>query len=329
MLIEFSVSNFLSFREKQTLSMVAASRLKKKENILKPGVKGEKLPDLLRVAVVYGPNASGKSNLIKAIGFVSHIINRAQSLESQPLPVSTFRFDSSLANQPSHFEINFISGGQRYEFKLAVTQERVIEEKLTSFPNGKETLLYSRLYTSSGEQYIYGPALEGGSVLHEAWRNLTSPKTLFISQAVINSNEELQQLRIPLSWFQKSNVLPPNAMQEMAEIIQSVATNHPELELDKKLSSFLDEVDIPISGIQFELKKDVKEDTPLLERMKPLNIKLDDFRSFMSSYKRVKTTLTHKTAMGEADFDYSEESDGTKNLIGFCLSFPRKIVFQG
>ena len=73
MLIEFSISNFRSFREKQTFSMVAAPRLKKGDNVFKPVVKGEKLPDLLKIAAIYGPNASGKSNLIKAFDIVSTI----------------------------------------------------------------------------------------------------------------------------------------------------------------------------------------------------------------------------------------------------------------
>ena len=63
MLIEFSVSNFRSFRDRQTLSMVAAPRLRKKDNVISPKVKGETLPDLLKVAAVYGPNASGKINV--------------------------------------------------------------------------------------------------------------------------------------------------------------------------------------------------------------------------------------------------------------------------
>ena len=73
MLIEFSVSNFRSFRERQTLSMVAASRLRKKENTFTVNVRGEKLPSLLKVAVIYGPNASGKTNLLKAIDAISSI----------------------------------------------------------------------------------------------------------------------------------------------------------------------------------------------------------------------------------------------------------------
>ncbi|MFZ2172134.1 MAG: AAA family ATPase, partial [Methylococcaceae bacterium] len=109
MLIEFSISNYRSFREKQTFSMVAAPRLKKGDNVFKPVVKGEKkLPDLLKIAAIYGPNASGKSNLIKALGIVSDIARRQPSAQSTSLPVSTFRFDPQLSDQPSRVELHFI-----------------------------------------------------------------------------------------------------------------------------------------------------------------------------------------------------------------------------
>jgi len=81
--------------------MVAAPRLKKGNNVFKPVVKGEKLPDLLKVAAIYGPNASGKSNLIKAFDIVRDIANRQPSAQSTLLPASPFRFDPQLADQPS------------------------------------------------------------------------------------------------------------------------------------------------------------------------------------------------------------------------------------
>jgi hypothetical protein len=138
MLIEFSVSNFRSFREKQTFSMVAAPRLRKKENVITPEVNGEKLPDLLKVAAIYGSNASGKSNLIKALDIFKQITNRQATDQNPPLPVAPFRFDPALAGQASRFEWHFICEKQRYAFELALTTERIVEERLTGFRWGKK-----------------------------------------------------------------------------------------------------------------------------------------------------------------------------------------------
>ena len=161
MLIEFSVSNFRSFREKQTLSMVATPKMWKKGNVFTPTVKGEKIPDLLKIAAIYGPNASGKSNLIKALGIIGIISSRQPSATLSQLPIEPFRFDPSLAELPSRFEIHFICREQRYAFELAATKDRIVEERLVGFPKGKETLLYERRHSITGDEYTF-PHLEGG-----------------------------------------------------------------------------------------------------------------------------------------------------------------------
>jgi AAA15 family ATPase/GTPase len=316
MLIEFSVSNYRSFREKQTFSMVAAPRLGKKGNVFKPNVKGEKVPDLLKVAAIYGSNASGKSNLIKALG-IFHTLSRRQS--SDPLPFSPFRFDPSLVNEPSRFEFFFIVGGTRYEFELAATSERIMGERLVSYPKGKETLLYKRQYTSVGEEYVFGEMLEGGSVLHDAWRKLTSPKTMFISQAVNNSNEELTQLRIPHKWLDWNTKTIERDMDGLANIALSIGSRFPAIGFEQHISSFLSELDIPVSNIRIEVQdKPDKENESQRTDSTSFNNQANESDKNKKSTK-VNATLTHKTALCEAIFDFSEESDGTQNLIGFSL----------
>ena len=141
MLIEFSVSNYRSFRDKQTLSMAATPRLSKKRNLFKSPVNGEKLPDLLKIAAIYGPNASGKSSLIRAMGIMGSLLAAPPTSNEESLPVSPFRFDPQLNDEPSCFEYNFIQGSLRYRFLLRMTAQRIIEEHLVSYPKGKETLL--------------------------------------------------------------------------------------------------------------------------------------------------------------------------------------------
>jgi len=285
MLIEFSISNFRSFREKQTFSMVAAPRLKKGDNIFKPVVKGEKLPDLLKVAAIYGPNASGKSNLIRAFDIVKQVANRQPSATFIPFPVAPFRFDPELANQPTRIEIHFICAEQRYQFDLALTQERIIEERLIAFPKGKETLLYERLHTSSGDKYTFGEKLEGGKDLHEFWRKVTGSQMLFISQAVANSSEELQQSRLPFEWLQKGFLNIQGDMKKYVPTVYDLETKA--YKKGEEIAVFLQEIDVPV-----------------------VNIHVD---------KNKKIIFTHKTELGNAEFEFNEESEGTKNLIGFWL----------
>jgi len=308
MLIEFSISNYRSFREKQTFSMVAAPRLKKGDNVFKPVVKGEKLPDLLKVAAIYGPNASGKSNLIKAFGIVSDIARLQPRAESTLLPVSPFRFDPQLADQPSRVELHFVCQEQRYEFKLALTQERIVHERLIAFPKGKETLLYERRHQSSGDEYTFGTQMEGGKDLHELWRKSTGPQVMFLVQAVANSSEELKQLRAPLQWLRGGFIVfsGNNDMEALADISQGRAEMDPFFA--EALSSFLKELDVPVTNIRFEQIQLSSEKSASTDLLNSTNTK-----------PKRKTVLTHRTGLGEVEFDFHEESDGTKNLIGFWL----------
>lgn len=302
MLIEFSVSNFRSFREKQTFSMVAAPRLRKRENTFKPVIKGEKLPDLLKVAAIYGPNASGKSNLIKALDIVREVATRQPSAQPIPFPVSPFRFDAQLVNQPSRIELHFIYAERRYQFELSLTQNRIAEERLTAFPDGNQTLLYERKHGTSGDIYHFGKLLEGGADLHELWKKSTGPQVLFIAQAAANSSEELTQLRNPFSWLKAGfMVFFSGSMMALTELSQDRAES--DISFTKELSRFLQDVDTPIVDIRFE--KAEPDSSNLLQSL--------------GTKAKSKTVLTHRTALGEAEFNLKDESEGTKNLIGFYL----------
>ena len=320
MLIEFSVTNFRSFRERQTLSMVAAPRLRKRENVFKPESLGEKFPDLLKVAVIYGPNASGKSNLLKALDVVSSMAFREPSTRNIPLPISPFRFDAALADQPSMFELNFIHAGMRYQFTLSATSERIVGEKLLVYPKGQESLLYERLHSAQGESYRFGASLKDSlsTDLLDAWQKLTPPRLLFIAQAMANSNEALTPLKMPFEWLKESSLSLLNGMDRMAEEAQSLAGKSENTA--NEIASFLRDVDVPISKMKVETFEIPKIG---LERFStPAEVESKLITPI--AIARKKTVLTHKTALGDADLAYEDESEGTKNLIGFWLPWVTK-----
>ncbi|AGE27118.1 ATPase-like protein [Pseudomonas poae RE*1-1-14] len=309
MLIEFSVSNFRSFREKQTLSMVASPRLGKKQNVFDPEVAGEDFPKLLKVAAIYGPNASGKSNLVKAINLISDLLHKKPG-DSHLIPADPFRFDRELVDKPSEFEINFIHEGTRFQFILKTTAERIFEETLFFFPKGKENLLYSRKFSpETVENYTFGSLLEGGTIVHEAWRRLTPPNSLFLAQAVLNSSEDLQQLKSPYEWLKNSNMcIGQNGITTWSIASRSMMMHSPVTK--SALQDFLQHLDVPITGIRFEESEKFKSE------IGPAS-KINDYVKLVES--EAKTKLTHTTALGDAEFDFTEESGGTQNLMGFWI----------
>jgi energy-coupling factor transporter ATP-binding protein EcfA2 len=328
MLIEFSVANFRSFRERQTLSMVAAPRLGKKANTFSPELSGETFPDLLKAVAIYGPNASGKSNLLRALDVVSTIANRSPTPQHEPLPVAPFRFDQELLKQPSVFELHFIRSGLRYSYELAATADRIVHERLASHPRGKESLLYERRYDGGSEIYAFGESLtaEVNKDVLEAWKKLTSPTVLFIAQAVANSSSDLRALRAPFEWLVDASLSLMHGMKGTALGAQSLIHNGSGSAA--KIASFLREFDVPITKVAVETANNESlglsgglgglsqfTTTGLASAMSP---------SARRARARYKTTLTHRTALGEADLPYDDESEGTKNLFGFWLPWVTK-----
>lgn len=147
MLIEFSVGNYRSFQETVTFSMVAANLVSKHEEIDED--KSFKVTEnlkLLKSAAIYGANASGKSNLVKALGFMKwFIINSSKETQStEKIKVEPFRLSTQTKQQPSFFELVFIIDSTKYRYGFEVTQDRVISEWLYYVPNVRETKLFSR-----------------------------------------------------------------------------------------------------------------------------------------------------------------------------------------
>src|SRR5262249_698684 len=116
MFIEFRVQNFRSFKEQQTLSMVGAALPEhSKSNTFDSGLRG--FDRLLRAAVIYGPNAAGKTNLIRAVQFMKlFVLGSASTAGAAQYPYTPFKLSKSTREAPSEFEITFVQNGIRYEY---------------------------------------------------------------------------------------------------------------------------------------------------------------------------------------------------------------------
>jgi energy-coupling factor transporter ATP-binding protein EcfA2 len=298
MLIEFSVANFRSFRERQTFSMVAAPRLKKKDNTFKVEAYGETLPPLLKTAVIYGPNASGKSNLMLALATITKLVTFDSKDLDAPLPVSPFRFDPRCAETPSEFEVDFVADGHRYRFVVRATSKRIMYESLSVAGGGEDRLLYSRTHNGDTETYFAGDHLGVSFTTFETWKELTPSNALFLSKAAANSKDEFFQVRSPYRWLSLSPYMIFGGLGEFASRSQNLVAKHPTN--SRALADFLRRFDIPVSEIR---------------AVKPELAGIGEFESQV----RARTYLTHETALGSAEFSFDEESEGTKNLIGFWL----------
>ena len=199
MLIEFTVGNFRSFRDPQTLSLVAAP-IKSKDPELDENtvIKTAANPDLLTSAAMYGANASGKSNLVRALAFMKRFVMHSlkETKATGGIQVEPFRLHAATVGQPSHFEIVFIEGGKRYRYGFEVTKERVTAEWLFFVPSTRE----ARLFEREGDDITVGGYFKEGRDLEQH----TRPNALFLSVVAQFNGPKAQKL---VTWFGRLGII--------------------------------------------------------------------------------------------------------------------------
>jgi uncharacterized protein len=246
MLVEFSVTNFQSIREKQTLSLAAGPGSESlNTNTFDSGQPN--CPRLLRSVVIYGPNGAGKSNFLKAFQFVQWFIANSATAtqEGQKIPVIPFKFDKVYKNSPTEFEIIFIQDNVRYQYGFSVNETRVVREWLLAYPHGKNQQWFERTFDEPTNEYqwFFGSKFKGEKNL---WKSLTRSNTLFLSAAVQLNSEQLK----PIFQWLATKLIVVVGNVTLNPLLTIELFKH---EKDKeKLNRFIKAADINIE--RFELK---------------------------------------------------------------------------
>jgi len=163
MIIDFSVKNFRSFREGQKLSFVANNRDETLlEALIDPQLAGAEFAKirLLKGLVIYGSNAAGKTNTLKALGYLAHMVEDSASGldEGDSTGVEPFLLDKESSGEPSEFILRFVVEGIRYHFVLVLNKKRILYESLSAFPKGREQVWYERSWDDEALIYTWEPA---------------------------------------------------------------------------------------------------------------------------------------------------------------------------
>ncbi len=193
MLIEFRVENYRSLREEQVLTLEADKG--PEEDDARPREEVGYSKPLLPVAVIYGGNASGKSNVLSAIAYMRGAViesHRGWSPEPEEgVPLDPFAWGEK-KEEPSHFETVMLVNGVRYEYGFSATAESFTEEWLYAFPKGKKQAWFER---DPGNVFKYGDSLKGE---YKTVEQVTRPNSLFLSAAAQNRHAQLSPI---YSWF--------------------------------------------------------------------------------------------------------------------------------
>lgn len=319
MLIEYKVSNFRSIYKEQSFNMIAVNSYKEKidTNIIQYTPQ----MNLLKSTAIYGPNASGKSNLLESLDILKQLVlySSTKFNVSSELPITPFAFGESSKNEPTSFEITFVENYIKYIFGLVLNKERILEEYLIAYPNLQPQTWYIRMYDEKSKEYKYqfGNFLKGQK---KTWERATKKNALFLSTAINLQDDENNQLLPIHNWFLSK--LTSVSISGWSDRLSKEYCNNDDTK--NQIVKFLQLAGIDIKdivvetekreGLFDELKNEDEELKNSLKQMETLLNKLISEEKREELKKNTKIKFIHSNGI---ILSLNEQSDGTKKLFSF------------
>lgn len=187
MLLRFGVSNHLSIRDPQELSFTASSLKDRRDGLIDCPAAPNGL--IVPAAVIYGANASGKTNFLDAFVTMRAMVLRSHS-HGEPgggVPRRAFALDAEISKTPSRFDIDFVIEGVRHHYGFEASDTAFESEWLYAFPKAHRRMLFER----EGEGFDFGRGLVGPN---KTIASLTRPNSLYVSAAAQNGHKQLSKV---------------------------------------------------------------------------------------------------------------------------------------
>jgi AAA15 family ATPase/GTPase len=321
MLIKFTLENWLSFSGSEEFSMIASRE--KQHGTRVPKVAKYQMR-ILPIAAIYGGNASGKTNLFKALNFVKNLIVKGTQPDAT-IPVETFKLDAKSIEQPTEFKFELLINDLIYEYSFAVDWKSVIREKLTLINSSSEKVLFDRY---DGLPH-FDTSLEKDEFLAFAFRG-TRDNQLFITNSV---SQRVYNFRPIYDWFKDClELVAPDFRFEAFE--QFLDEGHPLYSTMNQMIPMLDtgithlggEVisfdNLPLpDAIRTKLQEEIAEGMAVRLVVQPSNERLVVTRK-SGELTAKKLVAFHNTKNGgEVQFEIRHESDGSQRIIDLLPAF--------
>ena len=310
MLIEFSFSNYRSFRGKNTLSLES---LKKKKG-------------LLPLVAIYGKNGGGKSNLIRAFWLAVKFICNAQMTQGAGVlvPVDPFKLNDYSTETPTSFEFIYKYKGIKYIYGFSATKEKICEEYLYHYPQGFRAQVFKR----TGQEFSF--------IQDKAFKQLIS-KAVAENQlyfSVANTMNE-SVCAEAMKFFTESIVFS----REFEDLPGQIRLNYHNNNVLKSMKQYAQRADVGITDMKFEMKNtEIDVDDTIPEDAPPeLSRALKSFVSALSDNSQVKiqrneikartyhTGISKNGEISQYELGLEDESDGTLRLMALAAAIDRTI----
>lgn len=315
MLIQFSAKNYRNFKEKATLNLVASNYDKEtRENDNVAFIENYDLR-VLKSAVLYGANASGKSKFFEALNFMKTFVasSSKESQKGDEISVIPFKLSSDSENQPSEFEVIFEVEGMMYRYGFEVDNKNIVSEWLYYKPKTKEVELFYREFQKFE---IHSRNFKKG--LLAVREELVRENTLLLSLAA-QLNDSIANT--VMKWFKKIKIISGLSEDGYQGYTMS-KTDSPEhknriLELLKLADLGIQDISLEmldINKLPNDMPKEIKE-TILRETREE---KAQYVSDILASHKKYDS---YKKFVSNTNFSFvNDESSGTKKF--FALTGP-------
>jgi len=308
MLLNFITENYLSFKERAELDLTASSSKKDADN-----VHVHKKYRILKSSAIYGANASGKSNFLKAISFMKSMVTK-QINPNSDIDVDNFKLSSETENLASIFEVTFLIKDYDFNGKISdvvfrygfeLDRKKIHREWLFARFSSQE----SKLFTREGNLISNGEKFKEGSLVYKALGDINE-KSLFLPLIFTLKGKNAPISDLTIKWFSKLNDITSIRDYNLNGITLSL--------LDKKIitKEALNEAfklaDLSIDGFSIE-ENEVDKSS---EKQGGL------FRRELNKLVNIKLNTSHpkydenKNLVDNINFDFEKyESDGTKKFF--------------
>jgi AAA15 family ATPase/GTPase len=306
MIIDFTVTNFRSIKDAQTFSLYAENvGTHLIENIAQPPAHGN--INLLKSVGIYGANASGKSNLLRAFYALQYLIVKSGSLKDGDTIdcYEPFLLSDDTRSQPTIFEIEFLApDGNRYVYKASFKRQKILKERLSFYQTSKESLVFERTESDTWETIKFGAFYKGGTKRFPYFSN-----NAYLSKAG-NSADSPQMIRNVYNYFR--NDIIHLDVNEQISYLDMVDQD----DVFSKVSKLLSFVDTGVTKVSIH-EKEVRDDDVKFPVDFPEQLKTKILRE-----QKQQVLFSHKTDTGKIEyFKKSEESAGTRKLFDLAPLF--------
>ncbi|HNQ40001.1 MAG TPA: ATP-binding protein [Candidatus Cloacimonas sp.] len=319
MLIQFSVANCLSFNEKTSLEFFASKDRNLKEQLWMS--ESRYIPNILKAAFIFGPNAGGKSNLIKAFYYAKSIVLG----EPNPLRNRTiyFKLCPDCAQKPIFFEFEMLIKRKIYRYGFEIKEGVISREWLWNINSTGEHKVYERTFDKLQKNKIgYGDnykVLQQDEYFNFVLKG-TPENKLFLTETI---NRNIELFRDVFEWFKKIVIIYPHSkLQSFNVLINNEFLLQEYRKLMKLCDLGIDDINIEKIEADEVLNKLPSAVRDNLRMDLPGNITLKTDERYSMNFKNgiqeaYRILISHKIPATETkvEFKINEESDGTNRIF--------------